>query len=306
MRINRPVSPPRYLIISPIKDEERYIEITLRSVIGQTLKPVLWIIVDDGSTDSTPEIIHRYLSVHPFIRFVHNPHAGVRQPGANVIRAFNFGYESIGETDYDFIVKLDCDLSFESHYFEKLLGRFIDDERLGIASGIYLEMDKACFWQKVRMPSYHAAGACKVIHRKCFEDIGGFIAAAGWDTVDEIRAMALGWDTGHFKDLQMKHHKREGSGIGTIRTSMMHGEIYYRTGGSKLFFLFKVFHRIWIKPHVIGAVTLLSGYLIALLRNKKLLVTRKEAAYYKTLLKKRLKEKVKALFMQGKDLVRII
>src|SRR3990172_593615 len=126
---------PRYIIVSPVKDEERYVELTIRSVIGQTLKPVLWVIVDDGSKDSTPEIIQRYLSSHPFIRLVGNPHAGIRQPGSAVVRAFKCGYETIGEIDYDFIVKLDCDLSFEQNYFEQLLERFIDDHRLGISSG---------------------------------------------------------------------------------------------------------------------------------------------------------------------------
>jgi glycosyltransferase involved in cell wall biosynthesis len=190
-------------------------------VIGQTLKPALWMIVDDGSTDSTPEIIRRYLSSHPFIRLVSNPHAGIRQPGSAVIRAFKCGYEAIGSSEYDFIVKLDCDLSFEKEYFENLLGRFMDDHRLGIASGVYLEMGDDGGWREVVMPQYHAAGACKVLRRKCFEEIGGFIVSAGWDTVDEIRAMTLGWNTGHFVDLQMKHHKSEGSGIGTIRTSVL-------------------------------------------------------------------------------------
>ena len=94
----------------------------------------------------------------------------------------------------------------------------MDDHRLGIASGVYLEMGVDGAWKEVVMPSYHAAGACKVLRRTCFEEIEGFIVAAGWDTVDEIRAMTLGWKTRHFIDLQMKHHKFEGSGIGTIRT----------------------------------------------------------------------------------------
>jgi poly-beta-1,6-N-acetyl-D-glucosamine synthase len=134
------------------------------------------------------------------------------------------------------------------------------------------------------MPVYHAAGASKVIRRKCFEEIGGFIAAAGWDTVDEIRAMARGWKTGHFHDLQIKHHKREGSGIGVIKTSIMHGEIYYLTGGSKLFFLLKVIHRIGSKPYGSVALAQLRGYFKAMWEGKKLLVTETEAHCYRSLL----------------------
>ena len=116
----------RYVIVSPVKDEESYIELTLRSVIGQTLKPLLWVIVDDGSSDKTKKIVEQCLPEYSFIRMEQHPHTGIRQTGSAVIRAFNFGYSSIGETDYDFIVKLDCDLSFEPDYFEKLLQRLIN------------------------------------------------------------------------------------------------------------------------------------------------------------------------------------
>ncbi len=287
---------PRYVVISPVKDEERYIELTLESVIAQTLKPVLWVIADDGSRDSTKEIIRQYLPKHPFIRLVENSNSGIRQPGAAVIRAFNFGYSSTGETVYDFIVKLDCDLSFERDYFEKLLQRFNDDQSLGIASGVYFEKGNNGAWREIIMPSYHAAGACKVIRRKCFEEIGGFIVAAGWDTVDEIRAMTRGWKTRHFKDLQIRHHKIEGSGIGQLRTSVMHGEIYYLTGGSKPFFVLKVIHRMGSKPYVLSALALLLGYFRALKKKKQPLVTETEARCYQTLLSNRLRAKANNLF----------
>jgi hypothetical protein len=145
------------------------------------------------------------------------------------------------------------------------------------------------------MPAYHAAGACKVIHRRCFEEIDGFIVGAGWDTVDEIRAMTRGWKTLHFTDLQMKHHKPEGSGIGAIKTGIMHGEIYYLTGGSKLFFLIKVIHRIGTKPYVSGALALLRGYFKAMRERKTPLVTEAEARCYKSLLHGRLLGQAKSL-----------
>ena len=289
------MNPLRYVIVSPVKDEERYVEFTLRSVTSQTLKPVLWVIVDDGSKDNTPEIIRRYGDSNPFIRLVCNPHAGERKLAFAEIRAFNWGCELIASADYDFIVKLDCDLGFGADYFEQLLERFRSDERLGIASGVYLEQNKLGLWNEVVMPTYHAAGASKVIRRACFEDIGGFIPAPGWDTVDEIRAMNLGWETIHFKDLRMKHYKREGSSIGAVNTSVMQGEAYYRVGGSRLFFLLKVFDRVTSKPYLVSALGLIWGYLKAMIGRKKLLVTQAEAHYYKSLLRDRLRARAKTL-----------
>jgi len=297
MPLERPK--PRYIIVSPVKDEELYVERTLLSVTSQTLKPAEWIIVDDGSLDRTAEIIRQYQSTHPFIRLTGHPNAGIRQTGSAVMRAFQYGYESIESADYDFLVKLDCDLSFAPLYFEHLLRRFIDDPRLGIASGIYMEKGGNGEWRDVEMPPYHAAGACKVLRRKCFEEIGGFLVTAGWDTVDEIRAVSLGWKTGHFPDLKMNHHKSEGSGIGWIRTGVMHGEIYYRTEGSKFFFVLKVLHRMGKRPYLIGAFALLWGYMKALWNRTPPLVTPAEAECYQTLLSKRLQTQMKALFVKG-------
>jgi biofilm PGA synthesis N-glycosyltransferase PgaC len=282
-----------YVLVSPVKDEERYVELTLESVTRQTALPALWVIVDDGSTDGTTAIVSRYAKRHPFIKLVHHPDASARRPGSAVMRAFNHGLSSLGDQRYDLIVKLDCDLSFERDYFEQLLGRFASDAKLGIASGIYLEADTAGSWSKVSMPPYHAFGACKVIRRKCFEEIGGFPVAAGWDTVDEIRAWHRGWKTRHYQELETKHHKREGSGIGPLRTSRMHGEIYYTTGGDPLFLVFKILHRLTAAPLLMNAVALTVGYVAALLNGTPRLVTRAEARGYRRLLRRRLLERIR-------------
>lgn len=279
----------RYVIVSPAKDEEHYIEHTINSIITQTLKPLLWVIVDDGSTDNTYRIIKHYEQIYPFIKIISNPAIGPRQTGSAVVRAFNIGYEFVKNIEYDFIIKLDCDLSFEPDYFEKLTKKFIIDPNLGIASGIYLE--KNIYdgnWYQVLMPTYHAAGACKVIRKNCFERIGGFIESPGWDTVDEIRAMHYGWQTCHFDELIMKHHKQEGSGIGWFKTSMMHGKIFYLTGGNFFFFTLKFLHRIIIKPYFLNAIALFLGYLLSLLKNGRPLVTVEEANVYNQLLYNRL------------------
>ena len=277
-----------YAVVSPVKNEAAYVELTLRSVTSQTLSPALWVIVDDGSTDDSATIVADYASRYAYITLVRRPVVAGRQPGAGVIRAFNHGLCRLAGQPYDFIVKLDCDLSFACDYFARLLQRFLDDATLGIASGIYQEPDAVGTWTPVSMPWYHACGASKVVRRSCFEQIGGFVTSPGWDTVDEIRAFTRGWTTRHFSELLLRHHKPEGSGIGPLRTSRMHGEIFYRTGGDPLLLLFKVLHRLRSRPVVLNAAALIVGYLNALVRRDPLLVTRGEAKRYRALLRERL------------------
>jgi poly-beta-1,6-N-acetyl-D-glucosamine synthase len=278
----------KYLVISPVKDEARHVERTLQSMAAQTLKPARWIIVDDGSTDGTGAILQKYQPQMDFMQIVVNPGQRKRQPGSAVIQAFQVGLKAAAGLDYDFIVKLDCDLSFEPCYFERLLEEFGRDPKLGIASGVYLETKDGQKWAEIPMPSYHAAGASKVVRRACFEEIDGFVAARGWDTVDEIRARARGWRTTHFSELKMQHWKPEGTGIGRLRTSMMHGEIYYATGGSILFFAAKVLHRAFHRPFLTGAVALFWGYARAALNRGTRLVTDSEARTYRAMLLSRI------------------
>jgi len=282
-----------YLVISPVKDEERHVERTLESMVHQTLRPVRWVIVDDGSTDGTLGILERYAETCEFIQVVRKETGGERGPGSPVIRAFHLGYEKCRDIDHEFVVKLDCDLSFGPDYFETLVGRFQEDSQLGIASGIYREQRGSDDWVDVPMPDYHAAGAAKCLRRVCYEQIGGFIAAKGWDTVDEIRAMSKGWRTTHFKDLVMTHWKPEGRGIGLWRTNWMHGEIHYRAGGGFWFFVFKALHRVRQRPYVLGALSMVCGYLKAVFGGTPRLVSKEEARTYKHLLNARILTKLK-------------
>jgi glycosyltransferase involved in cell wall biosynthesis len=277
-----------YIIISPVKDEAQYVEETLRAVCNQTLKPARWVIVDDGSSDRTPQILDAFAKQAPWIQVVRVERDAQRQPGTAVICAFNRGVELTREDGFDFIVKLDCDVDLPPDYFERLLAKFKEDEKLGIASGVYLE-NRGGTWGPVPMPTYHAAGASKMVRKKCFEDISGFVPHRGWDTVDEIKAQTRGWKTGHFEEIQFRHLKFEGSGIGDLRTNFMHGEIYFLTGGGKLFFLLKALHRMLVgRPILMGGFAMLWGAVWAWASGKKRLVSKEEAVFYRRQLNTRI------------------
>jgi len=277
-----------YVIISPVRDEESYVEKTVRSVVGQSLRPRKWIVVDDGSRDATPQVLARYADQCPWITVVRLPRDGERKPGSAVIAAFMAGYELIKNDDFDFVVKLDCDLDIPEKYFETLIGRFQADPKLGIASGIYLEEQRQT-WRPVKMPKYHAAGCSKMVRGECFRQIGGFIPNRGWDTVDEIRARAMNWKTCHFEDIAIRHLKPEGTGIGARRTNLMLGHIYYLTGGGTLFFLIKCLHRlVFGKPIVLGGIAMFVGFMQARMKGERRLVSDREAFLYRRLLNERI------------------
>lgn len=277
-----------YIVVTPVKDEERYVARTLESVTSQTVRPLRWVLVDDGSTDSTPEIIQEYVRTFDWISYVRINRTTERKLGTAEVWAFTIGYESVRELDHGFVVKLDADLLLPPDYFEQMLRRFRDNPKLGIASGLYLE-DKSGRWFPTPQPPYHAVGAAKMARVACFNAISGFPTSPGWDTADEIKAWARGWETTHFPDIQFYHLKPEGSADGPLETSRYHGQIYYICGGGKLFLLGKVLHRMIAgKPFLLSGLMLLYGYLHSAATGRAKLVTSQEEACYKRLLNRRI------------------
>lgn len=285
MTAARPLS---YVIVTPVRDEERFIGDTLMSVLAQTHPPLRWVIVDDGSTDRTLEILREHTQGVRWVTIV-STGSRERKLGSAEVLAFQRGLAEIGpDAPHDFIVKLDGDLRLPPNYFERLLARMASNPRWGIASGVYCE-DKGGVWLPIPMPAYHAAGASKVVRRQCYEQIGGFVASKGWDTVDEIRAGLRGWHTGHFDDIRFQHLKPEGVAMGTLQTHSFHGDIYYQTGGGLPFLLAKVAHRmVAARPPLLGGLAMLWGYLAPLLLKRSRLVSDEEAKFYRALLNRRL------------------
>jgi len=284
-----------YIVVSPVKDEQSYIETTIRAVTGQTVRPAQWVIVDDGSQDGTPEILARYAQQHPWITVVRVERDAKRRLGVAEVCAFDRGYRLVSQLPHDFVVKLDSDVDLPPTYFEELIARFQTDQSLGIASGVYFEQHGPA-WQPVRMPEYHAAGASKMVRADCFSQIGGFIFSPGWDTVDEIKARALGWKTCHFDDVAFLHLKPEGSASGYTKIAAMCGEIDYRTGLSVPFFCLKVLHRMATgKPLFCAGIAMLFGFFRAFVSRKKRLVNDVEQALYRQMLNGRMRRGMQRL-----------
>ena len=253
---------PTYVIITPVRDEERYIEATLHSVCSQTIQPAEWVIVDDGSSDRTGKIIDEYAARFTWLKAVHRVNRGFRRSGGGVMEAFYDGYNKLQHKKWDFIVKLDGDLSFVPDYFERCFEYFQKDPQLGIGGG-EIHHNVSGELKLETNPRFHVRGATKIYRRPCWEAIGGLWPAAGWDTIDEVKANMLGWKTYSFPELHLLHHRFTGTEEGLLRDRVKHGLACYISGYHPLYVAAKCVVRLPQKPYVIGSAAIIYGFLKA-------------------------------------------
>lgn len=259
---------PNYIIISPVRNEEDLIDQTIQSVISQSELPQEWVIVNDGSTDSTKEIVEKYLPEYPWIKLVDLKDRGFYYPGTGVVNVINKGYENISRNGYEFLVKLDCDITFDKDYFKSIFNEFSHNPKLGIASGaIYLkEGDKET---KEKSQADHPWGASKIYKRKCFEDIKGWKAIPGWDLADLLGAQMNGWETRCFDEYKIMHYRESGSRRnGITGGKFLLGRFLYRYGYNFFYMILKAIMRMPERPYIIGGLGLIGGYIYAFLTNE--------------------------------------
>jgi biofilm PGA synthesis N-glycosyltransferase PgaC len=250
----------KYVVITPVRDEEKYIEATIQSVTSQTMLPTEWIIVDDGSSDKTAEIVKRWADMFLWIHVVSRPNRGCRKSGGGVIEAFYDGFNAVSCRDWEFIVKLDGDLTFSADYFEKCFEHFEREPKLGVGGGdIYHEFGGT---QKLEPnPKFHVRGATKIYRRACWEAIGGLWCAPGWDTIDEAKANMLGWKSRSFSELRVVHHRLTGAADGVLRDRVKHGVACYVSGYHPLFLAASCVSRLIQKPYLLGSIAIWYGFL---------------------------------------------
>jgi poly-beta-1,6-N-acetyl-D-glucosamine synthase len=250
----------RYVIVSPVRDEEQYIGYTIRSIIRQTIRPVEWIIVDDGSNDSTGRIIDDYAKQYPWITAIHRSDRGQRIPGTGVMEAFYDGYRCLKTSDWTYLAKLDGDLGLEQDYFESCFERFHEDSRLGICGGvIYSSRNKQL--EPEFSPMFHVRGAVKLYRRSCWMAIGCLMKAPGWDTVDELQAARLGWRTRSFSHIRVIQYRATGAVQGAWLDGVKNGRANYIVGYHPVFMFTKCVKRLFQRPFVIDALAHAYGFI---------------------------------------------
>ena len=278
-----------YYIIIPAYNEEQFIALTLQSLIQQTVLPSKVVVVNDGSTDSTAEIVSAFAKEYPFISLVNKTSDAIHLPGSKVINAFNKGLESVDE-NYDFIVKADADLIFPPNYFETLIQHFKSDDKIGMVGGFcYIEKNGNWILENLTDKD-HIRGALKAYRKETFKQIGGLKSAMGWDTVDELLCKFYNWKIKTDETLKVKHLKPTGANYNKA-ARYKQGEAFYSLG-----------YGFWITAIASAKLSLrkkkpllfidyINGFWKAKNAKKNLLVTDEQATFIRNYRWKKMKKK---------------
>ena len=260
----------RYVLISPCRDEARYMRQTLDSVMAQSVRPAKWVIVDDGSTDATPEILKEYAKRHDWIRIVTRSDRGRRSVGPGVIDAFYAGYETVNPEDYEYLCKLDLDLRLPPRYFEILMQRMTANRRIATCSGkAYIEDDGRLMCEGHGDET--SLGMTKFYRVSCFKKIGGFVREVMWDGIDCHCCRMKGWIACSWDepDLRFIHLRSEGSSQQSVHAGRIrHGYGQYFMGTGFLYMVASAIYRMNERPYVSGSLAMLWGWVKSAIQRK--------------------------------------
>ncbi len=255
---------PLYALVTPARNEARLIESTIRAVAAQTVRPLRWVIVSDGSTDGTDEIVDLHAAVHDWIELVRMPPREERHFGGKAL-AIHAGLERLQDVPYEVIACLDADITFESDYFEYLLDKLALHPELGIVGTPYKDTTSEIYDYRF-VSVEHVSGACQVFRRACYEEIGGYVAAKGGaiDTIAALTARMKGWKTRTFTDKICLHHRALGTAqSGPIEARFNLGKRDYAVGNHPLWEILRSLYQMTKKPLVVRGLALVAGYLWA-------------------------------------------
>jgi poly-beta-1,6-N-acetyl-D-glucosamine synthase len=257
---------PSYVLVTPARNEAEFIELTLKSVVSQTVKPLKWVIVSDGSTDGTDEIVARYSAQHPWIELVRMPERRERH-FAGKVHAFNAGYALLKDLDWDAVGSLDADISFDEEFFSFLLGKLNEDPALGLVGAPFKD---SSMYDYRFVSIEHVSGACQLFRKACFMEIGGYVPvkSGGIDHVAVITARMKGWKTRTFTEKICLHHRKIGTAErGALAAKYRVGALDYALGGHPVWEIFRTVYQMSKKPYILGGLMLLAGYVIAGIRH---------------------------------------
>lgn len=280
---------PTYVLVTPARNEAQFIESTLQSMVAQTAKPLKWIVVSDGSTDGTDELVRKYAKDNDWIELLRMPERTERH-FAGKVHAFNAGYERAKELHPDIVGNLDADVSFEPDHFEYLIGKMGENPRLGVAGAPFRE---GSFQYDYRFTNIENVwGGCQLFRRECFDDIGGYVPLKGGciDHVAVLTARMKGWQTRTFTDRVCMHHRKMGTALqGGLKARFKLGAKDYSVGNHPVWQLSRMLYQMTQQPVVVGGLALGFGYAWSMVRGVEIPVSPELVAFVRREQMQRLK-----------------
>lgn len=251
-----------YVILTAARNEAEYLRYTLDSVASQTILPLRWVIVDDGSTDATGPILTQYAASYPWMTVIASDNTVERNFGSKAA-AINAAFDSVRELEFAYVAVLDADVTLEAGHFEFLLNRMEENPGLGITGTAYKEANYDSTRDRHTDPA-HVSGQCQCFRRECFEDIGGYTAiplgGIDWEAV--MSARIRGWETRSFSEKSFFHHRPMGTGKNSmLRARFKYGYRDYVFGSHPLWQVLRIGFQMTRTPLVIGGLSLGAGYL---------------------------------------------
>ena len=279
-----------YYIIIPAYNEEKYIALTLQSILSQTVLPKKIVVVNDNSTDKTAEIVSTFIKENPFFSIINSTSEAIHLPGSKVIQAFHKGFDSL-DNNYDFIVKLDADLILPNNYFETIISHFKSDSTIGMVGGFaYIEKNGSWILENLTDKD-HIRGAFKAYRKDCLLQIGNLKPAMGWDTVDELLCKFYHWKVVTDASLKVKHLKPTGANYNkTARYKQ--GEAFYTLGYGFFITAIASAKLALMKKKPLLFIDYIIGFWKAKTANKSLLVTPEQARFIRKYRLQKMKEKL--------------
>lgn len=281
-----------YVLITPARNEAELIELTIQSMLAQTLIPLKWIIVSDGSTDGTDEIVRRYADGHHWIELIRMPERKERH-FAGKVDAFNAGYARVKELDFDVVGNLDADTSFEPDHFQFLMEKMQEHPELGVAGAPFRE---GSFQYDYRYQNIENVwGGCQLFRRACYEAIGGYMPLKGGciDHVAVVSARFRGWKTRTFPDRVCLHHRKMGTAEQSqLKAKFRLGQKDHSVGNHPLWQLFRSLYQMTKRPILIGGAVLGAGYVWTMMRGTKVPLSRELVTFIRREQMKRLRKQL--------------
>lgn len=291
-----------YILITAARNESAYIDRTLQSVVVQTRRPERWVIVDDGSTDETPQIVERYAEQHPWIELLRRPQRADRS-FAGKAHAVTAGLERVRGLRFEVMGNLDADVSFPPDYLAFVVGKFENDPKLGVAGTPFTEVGGYDSTRDSFEGQNYVAGPCQLFRYTCWQDIGGYVAnkAGGVDWIAVMMARMKGWTVCAFPEKRFHHHRSMGTAQrGPLASMFSYGEKDYYLGGSPLWELFRCTFRMAKHPYIFGGLALLAGYFSAAIRRMPRAVSPELMRFHRADQMKKLKAVFRSLLRMKK------